>query len=157
MLKPRIKLLIFYLLSVLCMACQTAAIPIKLAPSSRHSGDRPLSPVHATSLEKRPMSPSSGNSLSTLIPIALQRNVATPLPETTLTATLLDYRYGRGRNEKGQDQLVAWASILFESVDGQCETVRWSFYETHSIFHYSLYLDGTRSTVLLYVLPPDLN
>ncbi len=111
----------------------------------------------ATSLGKNPMSTSSGNSLSTLSPIALQRNVAMPLPETTLTATLLDHHYGRGRNANGQDQLVAWASIQFESVDGQRETVRWSFYETHIIFNYALYLDGTRSTVLLYVLPPDLN
>lgn len=92
--------------------------------------------------------------LSDLTPVELVTERAVEIPGTRLTATLLDWRYGRGRSPSGEDELNAWAQIRFESGCGDTDEVEWRFYQTGASMGHRFYLAGSRSQVLLYLLPP---
>jgi hypothetical protein len=92
-------------------------------------------------------------SLSDLTPAVLVGGTAVPVPGSDLQATLVDYRFSRGRDEQGNEKLIAWAEIRLAGADGDEESVRWDFYTTNEAFESRLYLAGSRSEVLLYALP----
>lgn len=150
MLKVTASSLAIAMLSIALLSLEKSPAPhLALSPPSTPSL------TQSSSTPVLPMSDSADNPASQLKPITLTQNVAVPLPGTELTATLQDYRYGRGRDASGQEKVSAWAKIQLTLPDGRQETVHWVFYETREIFGYRLHLDGSRSEVLIYVLPPS--
>jgi hypothetical protein len=150
MLKVTVSSLAIAMLSIALLSLEKSP-----APHPTFSPQPTPSVAQSSFTPAPPMSDSADDTAPQLKPITLTQNVAVPLPGTELTATLQDYRYGRGRDASGQEKVSAWANIQLTLPDGRQETVRWVFYETREIFGYRLHLDGSRSEVLIYVLPPS--
>lgn len=85
--------------------------------------------------------------LAELTPARLELDVAVPVPETRLTATLLERSYGRGR-----DGLASRARIRLDGPDGASDTLDGPFYQAFTALGRRFYLGGSRSETLLYAL-----
>lgn len=95
----------------------------------------------------------SAMSLSDLTPARLVEGEPVPVPGAAATATLLEWRYGRGRTETGRETLIAWARVRLDTGDGDPIEARWRFGERMHVRGQAFYLTGSRSEVLLYGLP----
>lgn len=90
--------------------------------------------------------------LSDLEPARAIAGTAVPVPGSSISVTLLDHRYGRGRTEGGRPIVIKWAKLRFSSAD-RTHSERFDLDETHDVLGRRLYITGSRSEVLVYALP----
>ena len=92
--------------------------------------------------------------LSDLDPARPEIGERTPVPGTDLVVELHGHRYRRGRTPDGSPTVVKWAELTFTGSDGEAASDRYPLDETHEILGHRLYITGTRSSVVVYGLPP---
>jgi hypothetical protein len=89
---------------------------------------------------------------STPAPVELTERVPVALPGTALTATLVHAWLG-GRVFEGEHGPNSAAQVTIAAADGRSETVVFPFFTEKTVLGARLYLDGSRESVYLFVVP----
>jgi len=87
-------------------------------------------------------------------PLHLVKGEEIAVPETLLKVLLVDWLYGLGRDDAGNERLIAIATLQVRGPDGTVQQVEWETGHEYAAHGRRFRILVQRYDVFLYALPP---